>query len=278
MKKIAKLHFRHYPDCTHPTPMAEACRVNSYIMLKKPLNYISLIGTIMLLFLLSACEQKETDLGKEVLIRVADRVMTVLDFNNAFEIAKIAYENNIKEQPEVLIKAQIRLLNQLTVEMILLERAEELSISITETELEKAVSEIKSDYPEGEFEKTMLEFAVSYDSWKDRLRNRLILEKVIEEELKNRITITPEDISDYYQKNYQGREEQSGSDQTSEDINEAIVKQLRRQKAEKTYNSWIEDLKGQYEIEINSVQWEKITGSKSIEENDITVSDVSKSD
>ncbi len=252
--------------------------MNSYIMLKRPLNYFSLIGTIMLLFLLSACEQKETDLGKEVLIRVADRVMTVLDFNNAFEIAKIAYENNIKEQPEVLIKAQIRLLNQLTVEMILLERAEELSINITETELEKAVSEIKSDYPEGEFEKTMLEFAVSYDSWKDRLRNRLILEKVIEEELKNRITITPEDISDYYQKNYQGREEQSGSDQTSEDINEAIVKQLRHQKAEKTYNSWIEDLKGQYEIEINSVQWEKITGSKSIEENDITVSDVSKSD
>jgi hypothetical protein len=92
------------------------------------------------------------------------------------------------------------------------------------------------------------------------------------------MTITPEDISEYYQKNYQGREEESGADQTSVDINEAIVKQLRHQKAENKYNSWIEALKGQYEIEINSVQWEKITGSKSIEENDITVSDVSKSD
>ncbi len=258
--------------------MAEACRVNSYIMLIKFPKIFCVIGTIMLLFLLSACEQKETDLGKEVLIRVADRVMTVLDFNNAFEIAKIAYENNIKDQPEDLKKAQIRLLNQLTVEMILLERAQELGISITEAELEKAVSAIKSDYPEGEFEKTLLEFAVSYDSWKDRLRNRLILEEVIEEELKSRIAITPEDISEYYQKNYQGGEEASGSTQTSEDINEAIVKQLRRQKAEDSYNSWIENLKGQYEIEINRVQWEKITGSKSLEENDITVSDVSKSD
>ena len=237
-----------------------------------------MIGSMILLSLLSACEQKDTDLGKEVLIRVADRVITVLDFNNAFEIAKIAYDNDIKEQPEDLRKAQIRLLNQLTVEMILLKRAEELEISISEAELEKAVSAIKSDYPEGEFEKTLLEFAVSYDSWKDRLKNRLILEKVIEEELKNRITITPEDISEYYQKNYQGREEKSGSAQKSEDINEAIVKQLRRQKAEETYNSWIEDLKGQYAIEINRDQWEKITGSKSIEENDNTVSDVSKSD
>ena len=237
-----------------------------------------MIGSAILLLFWSACEQKDTDLGKEVLIRVDDRVTTVLDFNNAFEIAKIAYEDNIKEQPEDLKKAQIRLLNELTVEMILLERAEELGISITEAELEKAVSAIKSDYPEGEFEKTLLEFAVSYDSWKERLRKRLILEKVIEAELTNQITITPEDISEYYQKNYENRDEESESVQKSEDINEAIVKQLRRQKTEEAYNSWIEDLKAQYAIEINKDQWEKITGLKSIEENDKTVSGESKDD
>jgi len=252
--------------------------VKRHPMLVNSPKLFSLIGSVMLLFLFSACQQKETDLGKEVLIRVADRVITVLDFNNAFEITKIAYEDNVKEQPEDIRQAQIRLLNELTVEMVLLERAEELKISVTEDELEKAVSEIKSDYPEGEFENTLLEYAVSYDSWKDRLKNRLILEKVIEEELKNRVTIAPEDITEYYQKNYQDREEESGAGQTSEDINEAIVKQLRRQKAENAYNSWIEALKGQYEIEINTVQWEKITGSKSVEENDITASDVSKSD
>ena len=245
-------------------------------MLIKSLKLYSMIGSIALFFFLYACEQKEPDLRKEVLIRVGDRVMTVLDFNNAFEITKIAYENDINEQPEDLRKAQIRLLNQLTVEMILLERAEVLRISVTEAELEQAVSGIKGDYPEGEFEKTLLEFAVSYDSWKDRLRIRLILEKVIEEELKNRITITSKDISDYYQKNYQGRQEESEAKKSSEDINEAIVKQLRRQKAEETYSSWIEALKEQYEIEINRVQWEKLSGSKSFEENDITVSDVPK--
>jgi hypothetical protein len=53
---------------------------------------------------------------------------------------------------------------------------------------------------------------------------------------------------------------------------------LHRQKAEEIYNSWIEELKGQYTIEINSDSWEKITGSKSIEENDKTGDDVSKSD
>ena len=56
------------------------------------------------------------------------------------------------------------------------------------------------------------------------------------------------------------------------------MKQLRRQKTEEAYNSWIEDLKAQYAIEINKDQWEKITGLKSIEENDKTVSGESKDD
>ncbi len=223
------------------------------------------IGSIVLILLLSGCEKKDPDPGKDILFRIDERVMTVLDFNDAFEIAKIAYENDIRERPEELKKAQIRLLNQLIVEMILLERAEELGIAITDAEFENALSEIKSDYPEGEFENTLLDFAVSYDSWKDRLKNRLILEKVIEEELKNRITITPEDISEFYRKNYEGKEEETEPGNQTEDINETIVKQLRRQKAEETYNSWIEELKAQYNIEINSDQWEKITGSNRIE-------------
>ncbi|MEJ2164823.1 MAG: SurA N-terminal domain-containing protein [Desulfobacterales bacterium] len=228
-------------------------------------------GSFLLLFLLAACGQKDTDLGKEVLIRVGDRNLTVLEYNDAFEIAKIAYDDEISEQPEDLRNAQIRLLNELTVEMILLEEAQKLEINVTDQELEKAVSEIKSDYPDGEFEKTLLEFAVSYDSWKSRLKNRLIINKVIEEELASKITITPEDVTEYYQEHYQGRETESESGQPSEDINEAIVKQLRRQKAEEKYHSWIEALKAQYAIEINSELWEKLTGSKSVQENEKTI-------
>jgi len=227
--------------------------------------------SIILLCLLAGCGQKDADLGKEVLIRVGNRNLTVLEFNNAFEIAKIAYDDDSRQQTEDLIDAQIRLLNELTVEMILLEEAQKLGIKVTDPELEQAVAEIKSDYPEGEFEKTLLEYAVSYDSWKNRLKNRLIIDKVIEEELASKITITPEDVTEYYQKHYQGKEMESESGQSSNDINEAIVKQLRRRKAEENYQAWIESLKSQYDIEVNSKLWEKLTGSKRIEENEKTV-------
>jgi hypothetical protein len=149
------------------------------------------------------------------------------------------------------------------IEMILLEKAQEIGITVTDAELEAAVSAIKNDYPAGEFEETLLEFAVSFDTWKNRLKTRLIIDKVIEKELENQITITPEDISDFYQKNYQGKKVETGPNPASGDINKIIVKQLRRKKAEEGYKAWIEELKAKYQIEINGEQWIKISGSPS---------------
>jgi hypothetical protein len=237
-------------------------------MIKSLVRIFCLIGPVLLCFLSTGCEQKTADYGNEVLLRVGDSALTVLDFNQAFEISKTAYTRNIRQQPEDLRDAQMRLLNQLTVELLMLERAKELEISVSDDELERAVAELKSDYPKGEFEETLLEFAVSYDVWRNRLKTRLIMDKVVEAELKNRISISPEDISLYYKKNFEGKEIESDSGQSSQDINEAIVKQLRREKAELAYNSWIEELKTKYPININSEQWDKITAPKKTNENE----------
>ncbi len=227
-----------------------------------------MIGSILICLLPTGCEQPNSDYGNEELLRVGDRVLTVHDFNEAFEISKTAYAHNIRQQSDDLRDAQIRLLNQLIVEMLILERGEEQGISLTDDELENAVSDIKSDYPEGEFEQTLIEFAVSYDAWLSRLKTRLTVKKVVDEELKNRISISAEDISDYYKNNYQGKENESDTMPSSEDINETIVKQLRREKAEQAYTSWIEELKAIYPIEINNEQWDRITAPQKKDENE----------
>jgi len=237
-------------------------------MIKSLFRLLCLIGSVLLCFLSTGCEQKASDYGNEVLLRVGDRVVTVLDFKEAFEISKTAYAHNTRQQAEEIREAQIRLLNQLIIEMVILERAQELEISVSDDELQKAVSEIKSDYPEGEFEQTLIESAVSYDSWRDQLKTRLTMEKVIDAELKNRITISAGDIAQHYKKNYQDQEIEPDSAQSSQDINEAIVMQLRREKAEQAYNAWVEDLKTKYVIEINSEQWDEITGPQIIEANE----------
>jgi hypothetical protein len=195
---------------------------------------------------------------------VRDKVVTVLDFNNAFEIVKTAYPHDIRQNPEELLKARLRLLNQMAVEMLILKRAEDLGIGVSDTEFEKNVADIKADYPEGTFEETLLELAVSYDSWKNRLKTRMIIDKVIEKDLNDPITITPADISKYYEKNYKGLESNLSENENSQNINEAIILRLRRQKTEEAYNVWVNKLRDQYLIEINSALWEALTGMKRI--------------
>ena len=225
----------------------------------------SLFQCLALLFILhffTGCEDSASNRADEYLIRLEDKVVTVLDFNNAFEIVKTAYPRDLEQNAEELLNARLRLLNQMIVEVLILKRAEDVGITVSETEFENKVAEIKADYPDGTFEETLLEFAVSYESWENRLKTRMIMDKVIEKDLNEQITITPADITEFYQKNYKGLESNLSENENSHDINEVIILRLRRQKAEKAYKEWINKLSGHYPIEINSTLWEEMTGMK----------------
>jgi hypothetical protein len=237
---------------------------------------IGLFAAMLLFGFLVSCMNSGSNPDNEPLIRVRDRILTVLDFNKAFEIAKTAYPHNFEDEPEEFRNARLRLLNQLVVEMIILERAEEQGLSISSEEIHKAVTEIKSDYPEDTFEKALLESAVSYESWEARLKNRLLMQKVVDHELKNQIVITSEDIAGYYERNYQATDTDAESINETNDINENIIKHLRQEKAEKAYKTWIKELKRKYSIEINSTHWEKISGSKYREDQELENADSSQ--
>ena len=88
------------------------------------------------------------------------------------------------------------------------------------------------------------------------------MQKVVDNELKNQIVITSEDITGYYERNYKTTDPAAESTNPTRDINENIIKHLRQEKAEQAYQIWIKELKRKYSIEINNANWEKISGSK----------------
>jgi hypothetical protein len=232
------------------------------------------LGAVLLAVVLGGCMSSEPNSDNEPLIRIRDRILTVLDFNKAFEINQADYPHNFQNETEEFRNARLRLLNQLVVEMIILARADELGLSITGEEIQNVVAEIKGDYPEDTFEKALLESAISYEAWEARLKNRLLMQKVVDNELKNRIVITPEDIAGYYEKNYESADPAAQFANPDKDINENIIRHLRQQKAEQAYKIWIKELKRQYTIEINTAQWEKISGSKYREDQELEDEDL----
>ncbi len=214
---------------------------------------------LLLVLILSGCSRTESVQGDEYLVRVQEGVLMVLDFQREFEITKSAYSyNDIEQKASVYSDAKKQLLNQMVEELILIVRSKELNIAVTDSELEETVRKIKADYPEGEFEKMLLEYAISYNMWETKLRTRLLIEKVIAEDLKNNILITPDDLSRYYSEYVK-----NGSDGklANKPTTEEVIKNLRNLKAEESYKTWFEGLQKKYKIEINHKQWEKILSS-----------------
>ncbi|MDP2861992.1 MAG: SurA N-terminal domain-containing protein [Desulfobacterales bacterium] len=209
---------------------------------------------LLAVFILSGCSGTESVQSDEYLVRIDVNVVTVLDFQRAFETAKSAYPHNITNESSVYREVKQQLLNQMIEELIVVQRAKELNITVTDQELGDAVEKIKKDYPEDEFEQTLLEYAISYKLWEKELRTRLIMEKVITEDLKNNIVVTPDDMAKYYSEHLKN----GSGDSSNKPATEIAVKNLRNAKAESAYKTWINELQRKYKIEINKKQWEKM--------------------
>jgi hypothetical protein len=222
---------------------------------------MALIGCLSIIYLLTGCADAKSKYRDEYFIRVGDSVITVLDFNRAFEIAKASYSQGAMQQPDAVKEAQLRLVKQITEEMILRERAKDIGIKITDEEVKQAVEDIKQDYPENVFDQILLEYAVPYQLWEKGLETRLLMEKVIAKELGPQIRVTPDDVSKYYEAHYKNDELTPDIKKVSKDINETMIRNLRRKKIEEAYKPWIKELQKKYIIEINKSQWEKIIGS-----------------
>jgi len=220
------------------------------------------MGVMLTALALTACGNPDSKNTQEYVLRVGDRVVSVLDFNRAFEMARTAYPHNAMQDPAALRNVRLRLLNQMSEQMLILERAKELGIETTELEVAKAIAEIKSDYPEDVFEQTLLEYAVPYNSWEEGLKTRLLMEKVVAQELSGQITITPGEISKYYEEHYKAEGLTSEIEDSTKNVNKIIITNLRRKKLEDAYTSWIKNLQKKYTIEINQAQLEKIIGSQ----------------
>lgn len=202
------------------------------------------------------------------LIRSEGRIVTLAQFERAFEAARIAYSDIRSVEPEVIEKARLRLLTQMVEELLAVCRAEELDIKLEDNELEAAIHAIKSDYPENEFERMLLESAIPFSLWKERLRARLLMEKVIEQDLVPAVTITVQDIEAYFQAHAADLAIEMGHPSDTH-LKRRIVEQLRRRKVEASYPEWMDGLRNRFAVEIDWELWARSQQSKIVTESQV---------
>lgn len=227
------------------------------------IRFLMVVAACIGSLLSPGCMKAPSEPVDTYLVKVGSSTLTVSEFNEVFEISKTAYSHSDTMDAQLVADIKLRVLNQLIEEMILLEKAGEVGISISDAELESEVQKIKADYPDGVFDEMLLEAAVSFEAWEKRLKTQLVARKFIQTELEAKITITTEEVARYYAQHFP-EDTRRKTDDRQPDITDAmILRMLKNQKVQAAYAEWMKVNRQFVTIDINSQQWDAITQKNS---------------
>jgi len=114
------------------------------------------------------------------------------------ETALAKREVPLKREETESLKEEV--LDNLIRERIMIQRARDLYISIGEAELDARMEEIRKDYSD-QFDKLFSEGGISLPEWKEALRKRMLLEKLIARDVNAKIRVADEEAERYFNAN-----------------------------------------------------------------------------
>lgn len=210
--------------------------------------------------LVAACSGPAEHAESAALLTIGDRSVSVGEFKEALEMAKTAYPPGVANTGEGHLDLCRRVLRETIETAILEETAADLGIFVSEEELHEAVSEIKADYPEGGFDRMLVDSAVPYSLWEKRLRQRVLMQKVIDALLGPPPEVTMEDIAALLQEAPDLVDEAVPSGEDFTESETLLIGMVREEKRRIRYRKWLEAEIQRRRIEVSPSRWEAIVG------------------
>jgi peptidyl-prolyl cis-trans isomerase SurA len=129
---------------------------------------------------------------------------TVADRQISRDEIEKAYRREAPPQPradEEALADKLTLLNQVIVQELLLGKARELKIELSDTELDNAFAEAKKNITDDQFQKELASRNLTPADMRDSLRRDMLANKVLEREVVSKIAVTDDDIKAFYEAN-----------------------------------------------------------------------------
>ena len=102
---------------------------------------------------------------------------------------------------EEVLAAKLNLLNELIVQDILVAKARELKIELADSELDNAYDEAKKNITPEAFQQELARRNVSAADMREGLRRDMLAQKVIEREVRSKVTPTDQEVTDFFNAN-----------------------------------------------------------------------------
>ena len=104
---------------------------------------------------------------------------------------------DFQDRPDYMKRFDDEVLDSMISEKIMHLRAQELNISVSESELENKINEFKKDYGE-DFTSLFAQQNIDYEKWKEEFKGEMLLQKLIAIDVNARIKISEDEIKDYF--------------------------------------------------------------------------------
>jgi peptidyl-prolyl cis-trans isomerase SurA len=150
----------------------------------------------------SACrgtsENRAASVSQNAWATVDGREITRDDVEKAYKRSR---DGSKPLSDEETMTAKLSLLNDLIVQDILLAKARELKIELADRELDTAYDEARKNIPEDAFQQELRQRGLTVADMREGLRRELLTQKVIDREVGSKISVTDQDITDFYNAN-----------------------------------------------------------------------------
>lgn len=159
---------------------------------------ILILAAVAACVLAAGC-QKEAAPGPDVWATVNSKAISRAEVEKYFR-TRVNAEAPAPSQEEAL-SLKLSILDELINNEILLERASKMNLIATDAEVEDKFTESKSPYTEEEFQKKLHDTGLTVDDLKNDIRRQLSVQKLLNREVIAKISITDQDVTDFYNKN-----------------------------------------------------------------------------
>lgn len=151
--------------------------------------------------LFAACQNgsgTSTAVSEDTWAVVDGRQITRDDVEKAFRRTQGAGQQLSDEEA---MAAKLTVLNELIVQDILLAKAQSLKVAVPEADLDKAYNEAKQNIPDDAFQKELARRNLSAGDMREGLRRELVTQKVIEQEVSGKISVSDQEVTDFFNAN-----------------------------------------------------------------------------
>ena len=160
-------------------------------------------GALVAVFFIAACRTQPATPEGSSAAKISENAWATVDGREITQDAVEKAYRRLREvsQPlsdEEAMTAKLSLLNDLILQDILMAKAKDLKVEVPEKELDAAYADAKKNITDEAYQQELSKRGLTASDMREYLRRELLTQKVIEQEVGSKISVSAQEVSDFF--------------------------------------------------------------------------------